>query len=105
MELSFEMRMAIAIALGLLPAAIAHRKGFNFFLWWILGTLAFIVVLPIVLLVKPIGFGPSRKETDSPVLETPPEVYEKRPCPHCGEPIKLDAKFCRFCHLEVPVGT
>lgn len=36
----------LAVVFGLIPAAIAHRKGRNFFAWWLCGTLLWIVATP-----------------------------------------------------------
>ena len=38
--------------LGLIPAAIAKKKGRSFILWWIFGTLLFIVALPRSISIK-----------------------------------------------------
>lgn len=40
-------------ALGLIPAAIASRKGRSFLEWWLFGTALFPVALPMALLMKP----------------------------------------------------
>jgi cytochrome c-type biogenesis protein len=42
-----------AIALGLLPATIAYKKGRNFFDWWFFGASLFPIALVAALLVKP----------------------------------------------------
>ena len=44
--------LAIAVVIGLIPAAIAASKGRSFFAWWIYGALVFIVALPHALLLK-----------------------------------------------------
>jgi cytochrome c-type biogenesis protein len=46
--------LAAAITLGLIPAAIASRKGRNFFDWWFLGASLFPIALPAALLIKPV---------------------------------------------------
>ena len=60
--------VVIAVILGLIPGIIAERKGYNAFLWWLFGSLLFILALPISLLLttKPegsakekVGGGPS----------------------------------------------
>ncbi|MEI6213314.1 MAG: hypothetical protein WCP10_04345 [Desulfuromonadales bacterium] len=81
----------IAVLLGLVPAAIAQNKGHSFSLFWLYGTLLFIIALPHALLLRPV-----------------PEIAEARAlaaggrkCPHCAEIIKSEAKVCRFCGRDV----
>ncbi len=50
--------------LAFIPGAIAHFKGRNFFLWWILGVLFFIFTLPLILFLK-------KKEVKGPVKDVP----------------------------------
>ncbi len=45
--------LGIAAAIGLIPAAIARRKGRNFFDWWFFGASLFPVALPAALMLKP----------------------------------------------------
>ena len=42
----------VAMALGLLPALIARRKGHSFLQWWVYGTLVWIVAFPHSLLAR-----------------------------------------------------
>jgi cytochrome c-type biogenesis protein len=42
-----------AMALGLLPATIAYKKGRNFFDWWFFGASLFPIALVVALIVKP----------------------------------------------------
>lgn len=44
--------LVLAVMLGLIPAAIAHNKGHNFWLWWIFGALLWIVATPMAILLK-----------------------------------------------------
>ncbi len=44
--------LAVAVVIGLLPAAIAHNKGQNFALWGLYGALLFIIALPHAILLK-----------------------------------------------------
>jgi len=37
---------------GLIPANIAYNKGYNFLLWWLFGTVFFIVVFPMSIFIK-----------------------------------------------------
>lgn len=41
--------LILAILIGLIPAAIAQKKGRNFLGWWLFGALLFIVALPAAL--------------------------------------------------------
>ena len=83
--------LLFALLLGLIPAAIAHNKGHSFGIFWIYGTLLFIVALPHALILKAV-----------------PEIAEAnalaaggRKCPHCAEIIKSEARVCRFCGRDV----
>jgi hypothetical protein len=48
----FEL-LIVLVLIGLIPAAIAQRKGESFVVWWIYGALLFIMALPHALLKKP----------------------------------------------------
>jgi hypothetical protein len=77
----------LAVFLGLIPAAIARGKGYNFLLWWVFGALLFIIALPYALIIKP----------NTPALEAQQGI---RKCPHCAEMIKREATVCRYCGRE-----
>jgi len=86
------MEFLVIIALiGLLPAAIAKSKGYNFVLWWVYGALLFIVALPHALLMK--------RNTQG--LESQAFAEGKKKCPHCAEMIQAEAKVCRYCGRDV----
>ncbi|MBE7413717.1 MAG: hypothetical protein HS130_00220 [Deltaproteobacteria bacterium] len=36
----------IAVSLGIMPAFIAMQKGRSFLIWWVYGTLAFVIAMP-----------------------------------------------------------
>ncbi|PFG10696.1 Ltp family lipoprotein [Marinobacter sp. LV10MA510-1] len=44
--------LVFAVLLGLIPAAIASKKGRSFSTWWFFGALLFIVALPMALMMK-----------------------------------------------------
>lgn len=77
----------VAVLLGLFPAFAAHRKGYNFFLWWFLGAMVFILALPIALFMKP---NPNAAEKIA-------ARAGMKKCPNCAEFVKGEAKVCRFC--------
>jgi hypothetical protein len=49
--------IAVAVLVGLVPAAIARRKGRDFLVWWFFGAMMFVLALPAALLLRPIGLG------------------------------------------------
>jgi hypothetical protein len=69
--------------LGLIPAAIASRKGHPFVLYWIFGALVFIVALPMALLV-----GPNKEA--------------RQQCPSCREWVDREATVCARCGRDIP---
>lgn len=75
-----------AIFLGLIPAAIASKKGSNFMLWWFYGTMLFIVALPVSILMKP---------ADQTA------VAGMRKCPKCAEHVQAEAQICKHCKSEL----
>ena len=44
--------LLIAVLIGLIPASIARNKGRSFGLWWLYGSLLFIIALPHALIMK-----------------------------------------------------
>lgn len=77
--------LIVMVLIGLIPATVARGKGREFALWWVYGSLLFIVALPHALLLKPDLQGQGMKT-----------------CPRCAEPVKEAAAVCRYCGHEFP---
>jgi len=77
--------------IGLLPAIIAHRKGYSFLGWWIFGAALSIVALPLAIIRSP-----NQSEMDRRAL-----AAGGRKCSYCAEVIKWEAKVCRYCGREI----
>lgn len=73
-----------AVIVGLLPAAIAYRKGYNFYMWWLFGALLWIVATPWAIIMRP----------DRRALALRDGLVK---CPHCLEWIDSTAIRCKFC--------
>jgi hypothetical protein len=78
--------LVLLLVIGLIPAMIAYSKGRNFLLWYVYGVALFLIALVHALLLKP------------DLLAT----GEFRKCPSCAEPIKVEAKVCRYCGRDAP---
>jgi len=88
---------ALASVLGLIPAMIAYRKGRNFGLWWIYGSMLFIVALFHALLIRPERKrgAPIAKTTSEPHVRSLPEGIKH--CRFCGQLIDELAAKCPVC--------
>ena len=75
------MLVVLAIMLGIIPAIIAKFKGRSFFIWWVYGSLIFIIALP--------------HSIFAPVLKR---------CPQCKESAMRDASICPHCQSEFPAS-
>lgn len=82
--------LALAVLIGLIPAVIAKGKGSSFGLWWIYGSMLFIIALPHSLIMRPSAKGIERQRL----------AEGMKKCDHCAEYIKADAKVCRYCGRE-----
>lgn len=79
--------LILALLLGLIPAAIAKGKGYNFFLWWFYGAMLFIVALPFSIVLK-------SKTSVAAATAT-------RKCPKCAELIQPEAVKCKHCGSDL----
>lgn len=78
--------LIVAVVLGAIPGGIAKNKGYNFPLWWLYGTVLFIVALPHSIALK---------DKVAPV-----DGRFLKMCPRCAETVKEAALMCRFCGYE-----
>ena len=86
----------ISALLGLLPASIARKKGYDFGTWWLYGTALLLLALPHALILKVNQAGIEARQLD--------EGMKK--CPSCAEMVRGEAAKCRFCgHEWDPVAT
>lgn len=74
--------VVLAVLLGLIPAFLAQRKGYNFLGWWVFGTLVLIVALPWAIFM---GENPETRQ----------------PCPWCRTVIDKQARVCPQCGRDV----
>lgn len=91
--------LLIAILLGLIPAAIAYKKGRNVFVWWMYGSVLFVVALPHVLFIRSVPFERERPSNRGP--DNMPAT-----CPYCRALLSKVPKrkaSCPFCKNEIYV--
>jgi hypothetical protein len=76
--------------LGLFPAFIAHGKRRPFVLWWLYGTLLFLIALPHALLLN------------SNTLAVGERIRPgEKICPYCHESVPEEDEVCPSCHLRL----
>lgn len=74
--------LGVAAVIGLLPAYVAHRKGYSFWLWWLFGFALFLLALPWSVIMKP-------------------NPATRRRCPLCRTTIDARARVCPQCGRDV----
>ena len=81
------------LALALIPAVIASKKGRSGFGYFLLAVL----LSPLIGLIIALAVSPIEANVEAKQIES----GERRKCPHCAELIKQEANVCRFCGRDV----
>ena len=94
----------LASILGLIPAVIAHRKGRSFGLWWIYGTMLFIVALfhALYFLKPQVQQAMPMEQPPSPPPE-PSLPEDTKQCCFCGQLIGVHSAQCPVCKGVQPI--
>ena len=81
------------LAMSVVPALIASKKGHSFIGWWLYGVLLW-----------PIALVHSLVISDSATVSPDRGLAKgtRQPCPFCAEPIRVGAVVCRYCGRDLP---
>jgi hypothetical protein len=90
-ELLMEI-LLIAVVIGLAPAFVAHSKGHNFFLWWLLGAALWIVFFPVSLFMRPNQAVLDQRKLTGGAMKR---------CHQCASVIDARARVCPQCHSDL----
>ncbi len=86
--------LILAVLLGLIPAAIASRKGYSFGRWWAYGTLLWIVAFPVSLFLK-------RRHRQAVQEANGGQPAALISCSDCGHEVSTRAASCPHCGAPV----
>jgi RNA polymerase subunit RPABC4/transcription elongation factor Spt4 len=111
MEVFFLIGIAIAGTVGYIISQDAKRRGMDSTMW---GIATFLLMFPFLLVYlvvrKPYITTEAVKSSSVNGMQDGPtggitklerDIPSSRPCPHCAEDIKQEAKICRYCQREV----
>jgi hypothetical protein len=79
--------------LGAATGAIAEKMGCSFAVWWMIGTLLFMVGLIVVLVLPQNKAGQHRGA----------RICPSRSCPYCGERLEIGSRDCSACGHALPI--
>ena len=85
--MDFLFIVTVVVFLGLIPAAVAHAKGYDFMLFWIYGVLFLILATPHAIMLTP-----DRRRLDQRKAR---EGYGF--CAFCAELVRKNAVKCPHC--------
>lgn len=83
----FFITLFSGMLLGVIPGAIAQKKGDSFVAWWLFGTFLFIVALPLAFLL------PAKMEGRNSAHKF---------CPYCSQKLAAPAQKCPACKRSQP---
>lgn len=92
-EIALTAALGVGALLGAIPAVLAHRKGYDWFVWWLFGAFVFPVALVLILL----------RRTDTSALEQRAIAGGRaKRCPHCAALVAPALCECPHCSKAVP---